>query len=76
MSRRLLRKATFVVFFVSTQAPVSIATPRTTHYHAFRPVLDGQLFTDTPTRLIKKGDFRKVPLIVGFVSISPFQSQI
>ncbi|KAJ3561324.1 hypothetical protein NP233_g10263 [Leucocoprinus birnbaumii] len=36
-----------------------------TGYRAFHPVVDEKVIPDYPTRLIQKGLFRKVPLIVG-----------
>ncbi|KAI0028154.1 alpha beta-hydrolase [Vararia minispora EC-137] len=37
-------------------------------YHLFVPVLDGKVVTENPTRAILKGNFRKVPLVVGATS--------
>ena len=34
-------------------------------YNVFRPVIDGKIITDFPTRSILEGKFAKVPLIVG-----------
>ncbi|KAJ6597386.1 Alpha/Beta hydrolase protein [Mycena sp. CBHHK59/15] len=34
-------------------------------YKSFQPVLDGDLFTDFPTRQISNGKFANVPIIVG-----------
>ena len=34
-------------------------------YKSFHPVLDGKLFTETPTISILSGNFAKVPVIVG-----------
>lgn len=39
-------------------------------YNTWHPVIDGKLFTDFPTRSILTGKFAKVPLIVGYVSLS------
>jgi hypothetical protein len=38
-------------------------------YRAFRPVLDGEIIKDYPTRLLSQGRFAQVPLIVGSVPI-------
>jgi len=40
-------------------------------YNAFHPVVDKKVLTDFPTRLIQNGVFRKVPLVVGLVNLSP-----
>jgi hypothetical protein len=37
-------------------------------YNLFRPVIDGTIITDFPTKSILAGKFAKVPLIVGYVS--------
>ncbi|TEB21206.1 EstA protein [Coprinellus micaceus] len=34
-------------------------------YAAFHPVIDGNVITDYPTRLISQGKFARVPLIIG-----------
>ncbi|KZT22324.1 alpha/beta-hydrolase [Neolentinus lepideus HHB14362 ss-1] len=37
-------------------------------YHFFLPVLDGDIFKDYPTKSIIRGEFARVPLIVGATS--------
>ncbi|KAF9008289.1 Alpha/Beta hydrolase protein [Cyathus striatus] len=34
-------------------------------YHIFRPVVDGRIITDYPTRLVMLGEGRGVPLLIG-----------
>ncbi|KAJ3568347.1 hypothetical protein NP233_g5780 [Leucocoprinus birnbaumii] len=41
------------------------ASATLTGYHSFHPVVDKKIITDYPTRLIQKGKFRKVPIIMG-----------
>lgn len=38
-------------------------------YNTFRPVLDGRIIKDYPTRLISEGKFAHVPLIVGYATL-------
>ncbi|TFK73274.1 EstA protein [Pluteus cervinus] len=60
-----LRKAS-----VSALARAQDAAKRSTSlaYNSFQPVLDGQLFRESPTISILNGRFPKIPLIVGSTS--------
>lgn len=42
-------------------AEMNVITP-------FVPVLDGKVLTDTPLELLKKGDFKKCPVMTGFTT--------
>ncbi|KAJ7719018.1 Alpha/Beta hydrolase protein [Mycena maculata] len=51
---------------VSALAPAQDFVQGTTSgFRLFQPVVDGQIFTDFPTRQISEGDFTDVPILVG-----------
>ncbi|KAF9266446.1 alpha/beta-hydrolase [Marasmius fiardii PR-910] len=45
-----------------------LSTVFTSPYRYFRPVVDGKVISDYPTRLLLKGEFMQVPLLIGATS--------
>nr|GAT56713.1 predicted protein [Mycena chlorophos] len=46
-------------------AAISSADARSVELYAWTPVLDGELITDLPSKLLAKGEFAKLPFITG-----------
>ncbi|PPQ83490.1 hypothetical protein CVT25_006980 [Psilocybe cyanescens] len=59
-----LRKASVSALAMAQDAAVTSAFTAS-GYNVFHPVIDGNVLTDFPTKLILDGKFAKVPLIVG-----------
>ncbi|KAF9483207.1 alpha/beta-hydrolase [Pholiota conissans] len=62
-----LRKAS-VSALAMAQDAASTSAFTASPYRSFRPVIDGKVLTDYPTKSIQAGKFAKVPLIVGATS--------
>ncbi|KDR78647.1 hypothetical protein GALMADRAFT_223905 [Galerina marginata CBS 339.88] len=59
-----LRKAS-VSTLTWAQIIAMLSSETASGYKLFRPVIDGKILTDFPTKLIQAGKFAKVPLMVG-----------